>query len=353
MTKMKIIVAVLNWGLGHASRSVPVIRALEQEGFEPVLASDGEALLLLRKEFPSLNWLELPSYNITYPEKGSLMRWHFLRKGPQILMAVVAENRIIRNFIAAEGDVAGIISDNRLGAFTAGIPSAYLTHQLRVFSGKSTFFTSKLHQFFINKFSECWVPDVEGSGSLAGRMSHNVKLSRPIKYLGLLSRFSGRKGEKKYDLLVLLSGPEPQRSLLEEQLLKELQRFSGNVLFVRGKLTEVPSASRTENMQIRDYLTGKELEDAIISSEVVLARSGYSTIMDLAVLGKKAFFIPTPGQYEQEFLASRLQKRNIAPYCKQREFSLEQLEKISATSGFPGASPGGSLPEVFALFKGK
>lgn len=353
MAKMKILVAVLNWGLGHATRSIPVIRALEKEGFEPVLASDGEALLLLREEFPALHWLNLPSYRISYPKKGGLMKLHFFLKSPLILRSIIAEHRLIRDYIAGKNAVGGIISDNRFGAFAKGIPSVYITHQLKVFSGNSTFWSSKFHRFFINKFSECWIPDVEGAGNLSGEMGQGIKMNQPVRYLGPLSRFNKVKVEKKYDLLVLLSGPEPQRSLLEKKLLEELKGFKGKILFVRGKLQGASPIGEIEGIKIQDYLTGRSLEDALNASALVLARSGYSTIMDLSVLEKKAFFIPTPGQFEQEYLAARLQESNIAPCCSQNTFSLKELEKISTYSGFPASSCRISLSGVFTLFKGK
>ena len=350
MHKMKIIVAVLNWGLGHSSRSVPVITALREEGFEPVLASDGEALLLLRKEFPEL---QLPSYNISYPRKGSLMRLHFLLKSPHILKAIRAENRVLKAFIAAETGVGGIISDNRFGAFAEGIPSAYMTHQLRVFSGSTTSVSSLFHRFIISKYSEVWIPDLEGPENLSGEMSHGVRLTQPLKYLGVLSRFKKREAVMKYRLLVLLSGPEPQRSMLEEKLLQELRGYKGNILFVRGKILGGSVPFVGEGMEVINYLSGSALEEALNSAELVLARSGYSTIMDLAALGKKAFFIPTPGQFEQEYLAFRMQQQKVAPFCRQEDFILKELEKVSTCTGFPASLTGSSLFGVFALFKGE
>ena len=353
MTKRKIIVAVLNWGLGHASRSIPVIKALQDEGFEPVLASDGEALLLLRKEFPGLKWLELPTYRITYPRQGRLMKFHFLLKGPRILKAVIAEHKAIKRFISSDGGVAGIISDNRLGAFSKEVPSAYMTHQLKLFSGSTSGLTTSMHHYFINQYDECWIPDEEGPDNLTGRMSQASGLKIPVKYLGILSRFEKRDSAEKYDLLVLLSGPEPQRSLLEEILLKELRAYSGEILFVRGKIEGVTISEKTGKMETASYLTGKELETALNSAKMILSRSGYSSIMDLAALGKKAFFIPTPGQYEQEYLAFQMERKKFAPFCAQKDFTLEELKKADSFPGFTTISRRGSLAGIFALFHGK
>lgn len=152
---------------------------------------------------------------------------------------------------------------------------------------------------------------------------------------------------------MLLSGPEPQRSLLEEILLRELKGYDGKILFIRGKIASAKTREQSGNMSILNFLTGKELEAALNSADLVIARPGYSTVMDLAALGKKAFFIPTPGQYEQEYLAERLQGLNIAPYCSQDRFSLKELEKTRASSGFTAIPPGDLPPGLFALFQGK
>ena len=208
-----------------------------------------------------------------------------------------------------------------------------MTHQLNVLSGKTTYITSKIHQQFIKKFDECWVPDKEGISNFSGGLGYLKKHHFNLKYLGILSRFQPKELEIKYDLLLLLSGPEPQRTLLENKLLKELQHFKGKILMVRGvfSATEITAPS---NFNILNYLLANELEDAINQSNLVIARSGYSTIMDLAALGKKAFFIPTPGQFEQEYLAKMLQEKLVAPYAKQDEFTAANLGDLAKFFGF-------------------
>src|SRR5690606_13577563 len=260
MTKRKIIVAVLNWGLGHASRSIPIVYALLEEGFDPVLASDGESLLLLRKEFPKLEWFELPSYHITYPRQGRFMRIHFMLKSPLMLKAIIAEYNALSSFISSDGSVAGIISDNRLGCFSKKVLSAYVTHQLQLLSGSTSKITSRVHHFFIKRYSECWVPDTKEPGNLTGEMSVSKKYNKPVKYVGPLSRFMKRKADKSYDLLVLLSGPEPQRRLLEEILLMELKGYEGRILFIRGKVDAESTVEEKGKMTILNYLTGTPLE---------------------------------------------------------------------------------------------
>jgi predicted glycosyltransferase len=279
------------------------------------------------------------------------MKWKLFYSIPSIISAVKKERKFVNELIGNE-KIDGLISDNRFGVYSKKIPSVYITHQLNVLSGITTFITSKIHQKIIQKFDECWVPDMEKNSNLSGALGHlkNHKLS--LKYIGIVSRFQPKKTTAKYDLLVLLSGPEPQREALENKLLTELISFKGSILVVRGVLTKQKSIVTKRNLKIVDYLLSKELESAINHSTIVMSRSGYSTIMDLAVLGKKAFFIPTPGQFEQEYLANSLNEKRIAPFCKQQDFSIDKLDEIKNYSGFKCSKTTVDL-ELFELFDSK
>ena len=336
--------------MGHATRSIPIINALLKANYEPVLASDGDALLLLQKEFPVLKSIELPSYNISYPKNGKNLTFKLLLQLPAIISAVKRERKMVSKLIDKE-NIAGIIADNRFGVFSKKVPSVYITHQLNVLSGKSTFVTSKIHQQLIKKFDECWVPDMAENPNYSGALGHLKKHHLNLKYIGILSRFQPKELEIKYDLLVLLSGPEPQRTLLENKLLIELKDFNGKILMVRGVFS-ASEINAPSNFKIVNYLLANELEQAINQSSLVIARSGYSTIMDLAVLGKKAFFIPTPGQFEQEYLAKSLQEKMVAPYATQNEFTATKLDDINKYSGFEKVTSALDL-ELFKLFEGK
>jgi len=314
------------------------------------LASDGDALLLLQKEFPLLKSIELPSYNISYPKKGRNLTFKLLLQLPHIISTIKKERKIVSQLIDKE-NIAGIISDNRFGVYSKKVPSVYVTHQLNVLSGKTTFITSTIHQQLIKKFDECWVPDVKGISNFSGVLGHLKRHYFNIKHIGILSRFQSKNIEIKYDLLVLLSGPEPQRSLLENKLLKELQNFNGNILMVRGVFS-TSEINAPSNFNIVNYLLANELEEAINQSKLVVARSGYSTIMDLAALGKTAFFIPTPGQFEQEYLAKTLQEKLVAPYAQQDEFTGAKLGDLTNFSGFKKVHSTVDL-KLFKLFEGE
>ncbi len=350
MHKKRILVAPLNWGLGHATRCIPIINELIRQNFEPVIASDGAALKLLQKEFPHLEHHLLPAYNIEYSKKKFFFKFKLLLQASKIVTNIKEEKKATKELIHAH-NISGIISDNRWGVRSSKIPSIFITHQLKVFSGFSTFISSKLQQKLISKFDECWVPDFENSPNLSGEMGHLDNPTFSVKYIGALSRFSKKQLPIKYKYTIVLSGPEPQRGILESLLLKEFENYSSPILFIRG-VVEIESESETiGNLTIFNYLLGNELEEALNSSEAIICRSGYTSIMDLAFLGKKAFLIPTPGQPEQEYLAKRLSDNGQAASCDQNMFSLKELEKLEDVEDLRFDLLSTGLNDAFTLFQ--
>jgi len=344
-----ILVAPLHWGLGHATRCIPIIQALLNHNFNVIIASDGGALAFLRKEFPNLKSIELPSYNITYPKNGEKFKWQLLLKLPKIKKVISEEKKIVKQLIS-EGKIQGIISDNRLGIRSEKVPSVYITHQLNVLSGNTTFYSTKAHQSIIKKFDECWVPDIEGKSSLSGELGHLTTTPFPIKFLGVLSRMKKIDLPIKFDILILLSGPEPQRTLLEEKLIQELKGKNKRVLLVQGRVEKFQKKEQIKNITRINFMESKELEKSINESELIISRSGYTTIMDLATLNKKAFFIPTPGQFEQEYLAKRMRESQIAPFCKQEDFNIEKLKEVEIYNELSVENQETDYYELFSLF---
>ncbi|GGC83728.1 glycosyl transferase [Flavobacterium lutivivi] len=350
MNTKNILVAPLNWGLGHAARCIPLIKELINQGYTPVLASDGNALNLLKKEFPNLIALELPSYEIEYAKKAKNFKWKLLKNSPKTINAIIEEKKLVKKW-CEEYDLAGIISDNRLGVYNKKVPSVIITHQLRVLSGKTTWISSKLHQRFIKKFNECWVPDFEKKPNLTGKLGHLKDASFTVKYLGPLSRLNILKIEKKYDLMIILSGPEPQRTLLEDLLIKKIRFLNKKILFVKGLVSDKQVVSENEHITFYNFMTSAEIEKAFNESEIILCRSGYTTIMDLVKLNKKAFLIPTPGQTEQEYLARRLKKNGHFPYSKQEDFEIEMLDEIDFYKPFLTSEKEQNWKQLFVLFE--
>lgn len=350
--KKKILIAPLNWGLGHATRCIPIIKALEENGFEPIIASDGVALALLKKEFPKLISIELPAYNIQYAENGKNFKWKLIAQLPKMVIAIKKEKAKIRK-IVENYEIEGIISDNRLGVYSSKVPSIFITHQLNVLSGKTSWLTTKLHLRYLLKFNSCWVPDVSGAENLSGKLGHPEKIVEKINYIGPLSRIEKKTLPIKYDIMVLLSGPEPQRTLLEKKLIKELENSSKEILFVKGIVESQQQIEKINSITYYNFMNSEELSTAFNESEFVVCRSGYTTVMDLAKLEKKAFFIPTPGQYEQEYLAKKFKSEIIAPSCKQEKFKASKLEKIHFYKGFKDFAVDPNWNELFSLFQGK
>ncbi|MFI1745080.1 glycosyltransferase [Thalassobellus sediminis] len=350
--KKRILVAPLNWGLGHATRCIPIIKALIDNNYIPVIASDGVALSLLKKEFPNLSSVELPSYNVTYAKNGKFFKLKMIKDSPKLIKAIKAEKKAIKHIIDNKG-IDGIISDNRLGVYSKKVPSVFITHQLNVLSGSTTWFSTKIHEKFIKKFNICWVPDTDGVLNLSGKLGHIDSFEIPLEYIGPLSRFEKKQTPIINNVMILLSGPEPQRTLLEEKLLLEFKNYKGNVVFVKGIMEEEQSIQILGNITLYNFMTSELLEKTINESAFVISRSGYTTVMDLAKLNKKAFFIPTPGQFEQEYLAKRLTELSLVPSCKQEDFTLSKIKEVNAYEGLKAFDFKTDFKKLFRLFEGK
>lgn len=300
----KVIIAPLNWGLGHATRCIPIIQYLLKQDTQVILASDGNALAFLEKEFPKLKSYTLPSYDISYKQKK--IEHSMLLQSPKIAKAILAEKEAVKKIAEIEKPDL-IISDNRLGLKVKQIKSVYITHQLKLLSNSNMFskLGTKIHQSYIEGFDECWIPDIEGS-VLSGEMS-NLAIQIPKRYLGCLSRMEKdvRAEEKVYHSIAILSGPEPQRTQLENILIDVFSDREEKTLLVRGIVERKNQTQKKGNLDIMNFLLSKELQLAIAQSKHIICRSGYSSIMDLEVLERKAILIPTPGQTEQEYLAER------------------------------------------------
>lgn len=349
-----ILYGILNWGLGHATRSVSVIRALEQQGFEVVIASDGEALRYLRKVFPENRLEELPGYNIKYGKHSQLLKLGL--QLPKIWRVARREHQLLRKLVQ-KFDANGVISDNRLGWYHSDVPSVYLTHQLKLIMPVLSDQISKLHHLFIHKYDECWIPDWEDTENISGDFSHTVLPKIPVRYIGPQSRMGEEKSEpvqKKYDLAIILSGPEPQRSILEEKLLDQLRQERGKFLLIRGTDRQ-PPVLPAENLEVIDLADAQQVKQAILSSTMVISRSGYSSLMDYYFLGNRALLIPTPGQPEQEYLARYQLHKGRFGYASQEYLNLkEDLEKAAGYNGFQNnREKRTDWSALFRLFEGK
>lgn len=336
----KFLVAPLNWGLGHATRCIPIIQELLNQNQHVFIASDGRALELLKKEFPGLTFFNLPSYPHIYPDENGSMAGKMLLSFPFFLRTVFKEHHQIKKIIL-QNKIDVVISDNRYGARSEKIKSIFITHQINIRCPENLKwmerFINKLNHLFISKFSTCWIPDSEGQSNLSGELSHPCKLKIPFQYIGPLSRFTGKssKREAKYDLLILLSGPEPQRTILEKNLMKQLTNTGKKILIVKGVTEAQEEKSLNDKISTVNYLKSEDLLERILESEMIISRSGYSGIMDLVTLGKRAIFIPTPRQTEQEYLAKYFHDKGIFYFQEQNKFDLSaSLNEAKSYNGF-------------------
>lgn len=331
-----MLIAPLDWGLGHATRCIPIINELLKRKCEVLIASSGSALVLLRKEYPTLQTFELPSYRAVYSENLPLMIAVFFQI-PKFLNVIRKEHDAVEEIIA-EHNIGLLISDNRYGCWSKKISCVFITHQLNIQMPWLLKWLQPIVNFynhrFIRKFKHCWIPDLPGKSNLSGKLSESKSLL--VKYIGILSRLEKIETEIRNELAIILSGPEPQRSVLEKIILNQLIHADISAVLVRGVIEDHVIWKKEGKIDTVNFLQTEELQKVISQSRLIIARSGYSTIMDMAKLGKKTIFIPTPGQTEQEYLANRFLKAKISFSMNQNLFDLSTA--LKASSDFIGFS---------------
>jgi len=322
---LRILVTPLDWGLGHATRCIPIINELVQRGCTVSIATSGGAFALLRAEFPDLVHHPIVSYGIQYQTSGSF----FLKmvfQLPKLLKAISQERKQIEKIVQANS-IDVIISDNRFGCRSRSTKNIFITHQINILP-QSFPLVRAIASYWnirtIKKFDQCWVPDLTGS-IFSGILSRNNRIL--IRHIGILSRFRNTVGilPLKYKLLSIISGPEPQRGIFEKLVSEQAHKVDGMVLVVRG-IPETEQTIRVQgNVTQMCHLTTLELQEAILSSEFILCRSGYSSVMDLIALAKKnVIMVPTPGQPEQKYLAAKLHEEKKVYVTDQANFNLTE-----------------------------
>jgi len=323
-----VLIAPLDWGLGHATRCIPIIKQFKNAGCEVTIAASGKTLALLTKEFPNILTINLFGYNIQYSTQKRFLAFKILMQIPKIVLTVWKEHAWLQKIIDEKGfDL--VVSDNRFGLYTNKIPCIFITHQLLI---KAPFgwlqrLVQRVNYRFINRFTACWVPDFEDGDTIAAALSHPQKMpALPVKYLGPLSRFTPAVQKSiKYKWMVILSGPEPQRTVLEQKIMSIAQSMEGGVLLVRGKPGDNEQITAPLGCMVVNHLSTAEMQIAFAESEFVISRCGYTTVMEVLTLQKKAVLIPTPGQTEQEYLGKHLFKQQWCYCCLQDDDLLHNL----------------------------
>lgn len=345
-----ILFCPLDWGLGHASRDILIIqKLLDSKKYKIIIGADNAPYHLLKAEFPDLQFLRFPSFSIHYSGHSS-QSIKIILQVPKILYWIRKEHRMLKSIIS-QHEVDIVISDNRYGLWNKDTHTIIISHQIKIFLSAilcwfEPLVNTKITKW-LNKFDQCWVPDIEGEHNLAGKLSHPEKLPLNLNYIGPLSRFQLSKNlrdlkpAKKYDVLIILSGPEPQRSILENILIRHFRKKETPVLIVRGIPWQKKGKTVYGNISLVSHLPSGLLFSYISMAKYVICRAGYSSIMDLAILNKSAILIPTPGQTEQEYLALSLHSRKKFYRLEQKNLDFEKaFSEISEY--YPGISFSGN-----------
>ena len=345
--KPTILVCPLDWGIGHASRCVPIIHELIRQQAHVLIGASKRPLAFLKREFPELEFIDFPGHPISYPANGKAMGRKMFSQMPSLIQAIRKEHHFLEQLIGSY-KLDGVISDNRYGLYSKRVPTVFMSHQIFIQTPHHLQFLKPILLWinfsYIKRFDEYWVPDVNTGENLSGNLSHQKPLPGNGFFIGPLSRFANtpldeplkKPAEKTYDVLIMLSGPEPQRTILEELLLKQIDTTRTKVALIQGKPEISQHSTKDSNPAIFSHLDTPSLRKLILNSKVVISRSGYSTLMDLVALKKQAVFIPTPGQTEQEYLANYHEDKKHFYFSPQHNFNLEDaLEKVQQYRGIP------------------
>lgn len=323
----RILVAPLDWGLGHAARCIPIIRKLSELGAVPIIGADKGPLALLGEEFPELEHVRIPGMEVRYGS-GRSQAWAMARQFPAMLRQVRQEQKLF-DHLRQRLRLDAVISDQRFGIRAAAIPSVLITHQLFPFSPFAQGLARRINRRHIDRFDRCWVPDHAHAPGLSGDLSHGTPMPENVRYIGPLSRFSGMATEGlelPYHVVAVISGPEPQRSLFEQLIIDRVRHLPGAHLIVGGT-PEMTVERRVGNITLVGHLNTTALYKAMKGAGSIIARTGYSTLMDLDALGRAALLVPTPGQAEQEYLG--LHQRRIDVHRIRRQHEIDMMELLN------------------------
>jgi UDP-N-acetylglucosamine:LPS N-acetylglucosamine transferase len=325
---LRIIVIPLNWGLGHATRLIPIIREFKEKGAEIYFGGSPNHFTLLNQEIDGIEYIEMPYFNIHLSGPASQVI-SIARQAPSFLYTIIKEHKALRK-VVAQKKIDLVISDNCFGAWNQFVYSVFITHQLHINLPGVLKYLSRIinwvNRWFICKYDECLIPDEEADTGFAGILDHPAPKGLKITYTGLLSRFTNKDSVKEIRvtdtprLLIIISGPEKQRSVFETLIRTQIYQVSGKyeITVIRG----LPAIGGFVAPGWYDHLTSKELQKQIANADYIICRSGYSTIMDLIMLGKTAMLVPTPGQTEQTYLADYLTTKGYFYKMEQNSFDI-------------------------------
>jgi uncharacterized protein (TIGR00661 family) len=326
-----ILIAPLDWGLGHTTRCIPVIQELLLRGHRVTMACNDFQRQFVESYDLNIRFVHLEGYDVSYHNKGSMVI-KMAGQIPKILQKIKEENNWVKQYVK-DNEVDLIISDNRFGFYQNLVESIYLTHQINI---QANSFVNpvlfRLHDMMINNFHHCWIPDTP-ENEFAGNLS--ISKNKSFRYIGILSRFHGPVSRDRTlainDFTAILSGPEPQRTIFEQLLIKMFSDSNHSLLLVGGTLKTLDN-ELPDNITYKKLSAAQDINKVLSVTNRVIARSGYSTIMDLAYLQLPVYFVPTPGQTEQEYLARFHANKSGVNWTSQAGFSKPEVQQFKTIS---------------------
>ena len=341
MKRPSICISPIDWGLGHATRCITLIKAFEKLGYQVFVATEGYHEVILREALPNAHFLHLRGYRIRYAKWGFTLPIVLLFQLPKIIYSIIHEQNWLKK-AHAQYQFDMIVSDNRFGFYHKQVPSVFITHQLNLqmhFAWATRLF-QKIQYAWLKKYTACWIPDIEGTNNLSGILANpKHKPSIPLWYMGCLSRLIDTPIDNTSDnssavhsatnnknvFLGIVSGPEPQRTVLENLLWKAGNKLNIPFVVIAGTPSkEQPNKIIAENKNATLYahLAAPDLVKEIKRADYIICRGGYTTLMELIPFDKKLIFIPTPGQTEQMYLGKLWEEKNWALCYAQENFKL-------------------------------
>ncbi|MEJ2216257.1 MAG: glycosyltransferase [Gemmatimonadota bacterium] len=350
---LRVLFAVHDWGLGHATRDLVLIRALLAEGHRVTVLSHGRALRLLegeldsRCEFVALRDIPKPLSRRPF--------WFYVRMSlalPSVFYTFHRERRLVRQLHDAQ-PLDCIVSDSRFGVWLSDVPSLQLFHSLRqIIPGRPRGLEKLVEcaqRRMLGGADRILIPDASHDG-LAGDLSHDPHCDwgGRLEYIGPLASIRRRDVDQDIDFFISVSGAEPQRTIFERLVLEQAHDLPGRVVVALGRPDGAPVIREDGRITVHSYLNRERQEDIMNRAALVVTRSGYSTLMELAELGRKALLVPTPGQSEQEYLARYHEARGHLHAVRQAELNLARDVRIAA--GYAGLPPLPSAQESVQRF---
>ena len=322
-----VLFALLDWGMGHATRTAPLIQFAVDQGWAVHVATKGTALAFLRTQFSpeAISFHTKPGPDITYAKRGTWMK--IAAQVPEFLNSIRKETSWTAEFVARHG-ITHIVSDNCYGVHHPDIRCVLMSHQLQLPVPNAV---AALASTFVNKhaaqFRSVWIPDDESVG-LSGALTSHHQLPH-AEYVGILSRLSPHAAQGNWRTVGMVSGPEPHRKLMELALLRWMKGIPGPCLLIAGR----PG----DEVEVNDHVTvwpdpsAEDLAGALRGAETIVCRSGYSSLLDLAALGQRAILVPTPGQPEQLLLARHWAQTFGMATCTQHELESGLVPVVSGS----------------------